>query len=785
MACSLLRLARCGSSLLLILSFQTAVYAQEMDRAFMEKMKAMRFWSQDPDEAIHGSWKTVIPKDDGAAIGRILGMQTVHTVLLPSGKILLASGSSWRNPNTVQTYPQYSDPCPGQGLFIRDEDPFRMDKLTNYYRLVNNTALYDPDKNTFYRIPSPVPVADPDHGGRFAPNDMFCTGHMQLPNGNPLFVGGTQYYFPYRTGARTSYIFDWRKELGIDWTRVDWRKFPSLLNNPWTFSGFMKRGRWYPTIVPLVDGRFVIFSGFVGFDRGYEPMYRFEINHYVEIFNPDRFTPQDPSLAWEFINVKDSPNSPFNTKLVLDPFFPTPCVDMEFWDDWGLDPKAEGFTSPCDCPPRCVEDLKKDAFRLYPNNYLLGKNQIYLSREGEWVSLRTPDTEYMRRTRFTYWMNVKGTMDDPEVSFEMGPLRPDIATSYGTSFNDPNCRRVTILGGQPISAGTLFPIDAVSKNHFAGGRGSRKIEQFFHHPGEPLKDYWTEEDDFLGNQPQDDRTMHTAIILPTRQILIINGGNFDFYGPVYHPILLTPEFNSQGRFLQYKKERMAEAVEPRLYHNSAVLLPDGRVWVSGGNTARASVSMTPLREMPTRSAGQPKPNLNEVDIDLYFFTDGQMAKGQKGMLTTPTEDWVAEIFSPPYLHIDSDRTAAIVAMETKDQQGRVTFRSEIGGDVFYLLQSGGTYDVKLAGLPSARHTGKEALRLLKLPSFTHGWDSGQRLIELDPREVDGKADHLRFQMPNAAEQNITPGYYMLFYIDAHGKPSRAQMVRIDDRAVKP
>ena len=34
-------------------------------------------------------------------------------------------------------------------------------------------------------------------------------------------------------------------------------------------------------------------------------------------------------------------------------------------------------------------------------------------------------------------------------------------------------------------------------------------------------------------------------------------------------------------------------------------------------------------------------------------------------------------------------------------------------------------------------------------------------------------------------QNITPGYYMLFYIDAHGKPSKAQMVRVDDRAVAP
>ena len=29
-------------------------------------------------------------------------------------------------------------------------------------------------------------------------------------------------------------------------------------DTPWKFSGFMKIGRWYPSIVPLMDGRMVI-----------------------------------------------------------------------------------------------------------------------------------------------------------------------------------------------------------------------------------------------------------------------------------------------------------------------------------------------------------------------------------------------------------------------------------------------------------------------------------------------------------------------------------------------
>ena len=46
------------------------------------------------------------------------------------------------------------------------------------------------------------------------------------------FTGGTQYYFPYRTGQNSTYIFDWKKELGIPWKNVDWRQLPGDSVNP-------------------------------------------------------------------------------------------------------------------------------------------------------------------------------------------------------------------------------------------------------------------------------------------------------------------------------------------------------------------------------------------------------------------------------------------------------------------------------------------------------------------------------------------------------------------------
>jgi len=44
---------------------------------------------------------------------------------------------------------------------------------------------------------------------------------------------------------------------------------------------------------------------------------------------------------------------------------------------------------------------------------------------------------------------------------------------------------------------------------------------------------------------------------------------------------------------------------------------------------------------------------------------------------------------------------------------------------------------------------------------------------------------IQFTAPDAKASNPPPGYYMLFYVDCMGKPSKAQMVRFDDRANEP
>jgi len=80
------------------------------------------------------------------------------------------------------------------------------------------------------------------------------------------------------------------------------------------------------------------------------------------------------------------------------------------------------------------------------------------------------------------------------------------------------------------------------------------------------------------------RTQLNAVLLPDGSILAVGGrSDYDFGGvaaqPVYRAERLDP-FSSRSRW-----KRMARMARPRMYHSTAVLLPDGRVLSAGGTAA--------------------------------------------------------------------------------------------------------------------------------------------------------------------------------------------------------
>jgi len=95
-----------------------------------------------------------------------------------------------------------------------------------------STSVWNPVTNTFLTVPTP--------------SDMFCSGHVTLPDGRVLIQGGTSAYATstqnYK-GLKSSYIFD-----------------PST--NSFTRTSDAQQGHWYPTLTKLENGNVWMAGGY-------------------------------------------------------------------------------------------------------------------------------------------------------------------------------------------------------------------------------------------------------------------------------------------------------------------------------------------------------------------------------------------------------------------------------------------------------------------------------------------------------------------------------------------
>lgn len=234
------------------------------------------------------------------------------------------------------------------------------------------------------------------------------------------------------------------------------------------------------------------------------------------------------------------------------------------------------------------------------------------------------------------------------------------------------------------------------------------------------------------------RQFPTSTVLPDGKVLVTGGTSCPGVNNLtcQNAAVQTPELWDPAT-KTFQALRATTSQIPRVYHSTAMLLPDGTVLVGGGGLPAA--------------AGE--------------IANGITCQGLGGAADLPEcrkfghKDF--EIFSPPYLFkadgTRADRPAIVSAPDT------IAYGQSIPLTVGNYTANGAS-DIK-------------EVVLIRLPSVTHTFNEDQRRVVLGNLKV-GDADHITVDAP-ANGNFCPPGPYMMFLINKdRNTPSIAKIVRV-------
>lgn len=378
-------------------------------------------------------------------------------------------------------------------------------------------------------FPPPLSDTDPLNDGA-----LFCSDNKFLPDGRVIALGGTAYYsdpgvsvggsnygVAELEGLRNARIFDPR-------------------TNTWSQSGSMHHGRWYPTAVTLADGSLFVASGV---EKLLKPVY-----------------PSHPG---------DSGRNVTQTET--------------------YDPAAGTFA---ENPASAARSLP-----LFPRLALLPDGKVFYNAAGQafnpfgqaydeasWNEAAVYDP----RTQAWRELGIPGLegVSAPDPS-DLGAPAADVQ-NLGIPGLGPN---LTIPGFRGSTFSMLLPLvpdasGAYTKASFltAGGvLNPGSPGSYFATSDSRITTVDTAHGDLMSTRATGDlsqpRWYGSGVMLPTGQVLAFNGSDRDeVVGPgaeiaIRKTELFDPATN--------RWTTLASSHQPRTYHNTAALLPDGRVLVGG------------------------------------------------------------------------------------------------------------------------------------------------------------------------------------------------------------
>lgn len=513
---------------------------------------------------------------------------------------------------------------------------------------------------------------------------LFCSDVVGLANGDVMAVGGTDYY----------------SEPGIDGLPLGVAELEGIKNsrifdeatNTWRQSGDMTYGRWYPSLVTLGNGDVFVASGVT---KLLKPVYPEEpVNSGRNVVQTETYDPC--AGTWTENPATGDRSLPLYPRMHLLPnghvlynaggqaFNPFgQGYDQALWNIVAsYNPRTQSWTD----IGYAGLPLRLDEAGLGHLSSTLNLTNLSLDQLGSLLGdvLESP-TDLLQSgaelgvSEDELRKAIAGGMRG-STSSTMLPLKPDANGEYHevellTAGGVPSYALLTNPGGYLPTDQSR--IDRITTNGDEIGYESRLTG--------PL------------NQP---RWYGTNVLMPDGSVMVFSGGNRDgvvapgLEGPIRTAERFDPE---TGTWTE-----MAMANRPRTYHNTAVLMEDGRVMIAGHspiNTAYLTF------------------------VDLQDF----------GLAPYDGRDPSFEIYTPPYALRD-DRPAIKRAPRNLTVGDRFNITVDQADQIDQVL-------------------------LIRRTVMTHVIDGDQRAIELVLEKNAGNT--LTLQMPD--NHNVVPaGEYMLF-----------------------
>lgn len=564
----------------------------------------------------------------------------------------------------------------------------------------------NPDGNDSTFVLPDILITDDDK------NDgaLFCADLLHLPDGSIIAVGGTDYY----------------EEAGI--TELEGLKNSRVFNpkdNTWRQTGSMNFGRWYPTIVTLPNNDIFVSSGVTKLIKPVYPEDPQQSGRNVvqtETFDIKTGKWSENSAAAQ----RSLPLFPRNHLLpnghvlynaggqAFNPFGQS--YDQALWNIVGTyGPQADAWSDmgyaglPLELNETGLEQMASELREDSDSGGLLGRVKGLTGALKNLVGQRAESQQ-------------------------------DLASKLGSALGSPvdptEAASAAGIGFRGSTFSMMMPLEANENGEYndaefltAGGvLGGVVLNSPGTYVGTPFSriDTLSTRGDQIGyvsrlTGPMNNRRWYpTGVLLPTGEVMAFSGGDRDgvvapgLDKPIKQAELFDPETETW--------KPMASGRNARTYHNTAILMPDGRVLVGG----HAPISTAYLSNINLEEAG-------------FSPNDGR--------------DPSFEIYTPPY--ISEDRP---VIKNSTDQPLPVSLGQSLA------IKTPDAADI-------------ESVMLIRRTTLTHLVDGDQRAVKL-PFEASG--GRVTAQMPS--QPAVAPAGQYLVFINSRGPnglvPSVAMPIEI-------